>query len=73
MIPTAACIQKPSHPRRENAAERLSFGDGRKAFCNVRNTSEFLNGALLAMLPNDVDQVSLAFGAIVTSRESRLA
>ena len=33
----------------------------------------FLNGALLAMLPNSVDQVSLAFGAIVTGREWRLA
>src|SRR5262249_59428000 len=40
-IPTAACIQKPSHPRRENDAARLSFGDGRKAFCSVRNTPEF--------------------------------
>jgi hypothetical protein len=39
--------------------------------CETRQN--FLNGALPVMLPNSVDQVSLAFGAIVTSRESRLA
>ena len=41
ITPTAACIQKPSHPRREKDKERLSFGDGLKALCRVRNTSEF--------------------------------
>src|SRR5262249_25246497 len=35
------------------------------AVCETRQN--FLNRLLSAMLPNDVDQVSLAFGAIVTT------
>jgi len=37
IAPMAICIQKPTHPKREKAWARLSFREGLKAFCNVRN------------------------------------
>jgi hypothetical protein len=67
IAPMAIGIQKPSHPKRENARARLSFGEGRKAFlstCNIVSPG-FLKCRNREYVTRSHRKMSLAFGSIV--------